>query len=305
MRIGVIGTGSMGRNHLRVVSNLAQFELTCAMDIDSKQVHEAGQSYFLREFSDCREMLPLVDAVMVSSPTETHYEITRFFLEHDKHVLVEKPITQTITQADELIRIARDRKRVLAVGHLERFNPALRAVFPLISHARFVECQRLGAFSLRSLDVDVVHDLMIHDLDILLQIDPSGIREIRAVGVPVISSQTDIANVRLLFQSGMVANVTASRVSQEKHRKLRIFQDSTYISVDYKDRKAKVLRLQGKQVQEIKPDISPEEPLAVLWTNFFRTVSGESACSVTGEDGLAALQLAVAITKAIDESGTT
>jgi len=188
---------------------------------------------------------------------------------------------------------------VLAVGHLERFNPAVEYARRLVEKPRFIEIQRLGSFSSRSLDVDVILDLMIHDLDILQQLDRSGVKEIRACGIAVISRQIDIANVRLEFNSGMVANVTASRVSQDKTRKLRVFQKDLYMSVDYKERTVKTIQLQNGQIRESIPQIPAVEPLYNLWQNFFETIRSGTPCSVSGRDGRAALQLALAISAAI------
>ena len=218
-----------------------------------------------------------------------------FFLENGKHVLVEKPISRTLAEADQLIALADRSRLVLAVGHLERFNPAVEYVHQLVEKPRFIEIQRLGSFSPRSLDIDVILDLMIHDLDIILQWDRSGIKEIRASGVPVISQKIDIANVRLEFNSGLVANLTASRVSQDKTRKLRIFQKDLYISADYKERSVKMFQLQNGQIRENVPHIDDVEPLSNLWRNFYRTIAGEGNFNVSGRDGRAALQLALAI----------
>ena len=191
---------------------------------------------------------------MVAAPTLEHFAICRFFLENGKHVMVEKPISRTLAEADELIALAAAKKRVLAVGHLERFNPAVRVRRRgWCDKPLFIEVQRLGSFSPRSLDIDVIMDLMIHDLDIILQWDRSGVREIRASGVPIISRRIDIANVRLEFHSGLVANLTASRVSQEKTRKLRIFQKNLYLSVDYKARSVKMFQLRDGQILEEFP----------------------------------------------------
>lgn len=303
MRIGIIGTGAMGKNHLRVVSSLPEFTLAAAMDLDAGTLQEACRPYDIKKHSDYRDMLDEVDAVMVAVPTRDHFNISRFFLENGKHVLVEKPITTTVEEAEILTRIAGDNHLTLAVGHLERFNPALETVSPLIRSPLFIEAQRLGPFSPRSLDIDVVLDLMIHDLDILLRLDPSGIKEIRAVGVPVISSNVDMASVRLEFHSGMVANVTASRVSQEKHRRLRVFQRSMYLSVDYKDQQVKVLQLQDREVIEQNPVVERAEPLKNLWLRFHRTVNESLPLSVSGEEAGQALELAIAVSNAIKKNG--
>jgi predicted dehydrogenase len=295
MRIGVIGTGAMGSNHLRVLSQLPQWRLTCAVDVNEENLKKNCPGTDIVKLSDYRQALDHVDAVMVSTPTREHFPICRFFLENGKHVLVEKPISRTLEEADQLIALAEQKKLVLAVGHLERFNPAIEYANRLVDKPLFIEVQRLGSFSPRSLDIDVIMDLMIHDLDIILQWDRSGVREIRASGMPIVSRKIDIANVRLEFHSGLVANLTASRVSQGKTRKLRIFQKSLYLSADYTKRSVKVFQLSDGQIRESIPEIESVEPLANLWRNFYRTVAGEGEFNVTGRDGRAALQLALAI----------
>jgi predicted dehydrogenase len=299
MRIGVIGLGVMGGNHLRAIRSVAGLQLTCAADLKEENRAAAARQYGIPVFPDFRSMIGQVDAVMVSTPTSDHHAISSFFLEQGKHVLVEKPISETVAQADDLIAIAGRRKVVLAVGHLERFNPAVEYLQDLVDHPRFIEVQRLGSFSPRSLDIDVILDLMIHDLDIILQWDRTGVREIRAIGIPVISPKIDIANVRLEFRSGMVATLTASRVSQEKTRKLRIFQKDMYVSADYKQRRVKIMKLQNRKIIELVPDIKDVEPLINLWTNFCRTAMTGRNFNVTGEEGRNALDLAIAIGQSI------
>ncbi len=303
MRIGIIGTGSMGKNHLRVVNGLPGLELTCAVDHNPTHLAQASEPYpgiFAGE--DYREILDRVDAVMVSTPTIYHYEIGDFFLSNGKHVLMEKPITNTVEEADRLIEKARANGLTLAVGHLERFNPAVEYIQPMMKRPLFIEVQRLGSFSPRSLDVDVIMDLMIHDLDIILQWDQSGIEQINASGVPIVSNKIDIANVRLQFKSKLVANITASRVSQKKTRKLRIFQKNHYISLDYKIRRVKTFALDRGQLVEDIPEIEDVEPLKTLWANFHKTVTTGENYNVTGEDGRRALELAVRIADHIKEN---
>jgi predicted dehydrogenase len=262
-------------------------------------LEKACQDLNIEKMVDFRQALAHVDAVMVSTPTVEHYNVCRFFLENGKHVLVEKPISKTLDEADQLIEFSDKNRLVLAVGHLERFNPAVEYIHSLVEKPRFIEIQRLGSFSPRSLDIDVILDLMIHDLDIILQWDRSGIKEIRACGIPVISRQIDIANVRLEFNSGMVANLTASRVSQDKTRKLRIFQKDLYMSADYIERSVKMIQLQNGQIRESIPQIPNIEPLYNLWQNFIKTIASGCNCSVTGRDGRSALQLALDISASI------
>jgi len=292
----------MGKNHLRVVYSTPGFQLTCAADIDEETVNSVCVPYPVKQFINYRDMVDEVDAVMVSTPTISHYEISKFFLENRKHVLVEKPMTQTLEEADELIKLAEENRVTLAVGHLERFNPAVEFIRPLVKRPLFIEVQRLGSFSQRSLDVDVIMDLMIHDLDIILHWDNSGIKQINASGIPIVSTKIDIANVRLQFNSNLVANITASRVSQKKTRKLRIFQKHTYFSLDYQKRSVKMFRITDGNLVEETPEITDVEPLRNLWANFHKSITSGINYNVTGQDGRSALELAIRISNRIQEN---
>lgn len=299
MNIGVIGTGSMGRNHMRVIDSMPEFNLTAAEDINVQNLHEASEGFNLKKFDDYKDMINDVDAVVVSTPTQAHFEISKYFLENGKHVMVEKPFTTTLEQADELISIAEKKKKFIGVGHLERFNPAVEFVNNYVSNPLFVEIQRLGSFSPRSLDIDVIMDLMIHDLDIILNWDKSGVAKIDVSGIPIISGKVDIANARLQFNSGMVANITASRVSQKKTRKLRIFQKNGYFSVDYKKKRVKTYKLENGNIKEVVPDIEDVEPLRNLWKNFYMTVKTGVNHNVSGKEGRDALELALKVSSSI------
>jgi predicted dehydrogenase len=302
MRIGVIGTGAMGENHLRVVHSIPEMQLTCAADINHEKLDAACEPYSLKKYTDYREMKDQVDAVVISTPTIYHYPIARYFLKEKKHVLLEKPITTNLEQADQLIKLAEERCVTLAVGHLERFNPAVEYIQPLVKEPLFIEVQRLGSFSPRSLDVDVIMDLMIHDLDIILQWDNTGVKQINASGVPIVSDKIDIANVRLQFNSKLVANITASRVSQKKTRKLRIFQKNHYISLDYKKRRVKAFTLSNGTILEDIPEIGEVEPLHTLWVNFYKTITSGQNFNVTGEEGRRALEVAIKISEHIKKN---
>ncbi len=299
MRAGIIGTGSMGKNHLRVVNSMPEYELTSAMDTNAENLKTAAEQYDLEIFTDFREMLPYVDVVMVSSPTTSHFEIASFFIENGKHVLIEKPLAASLQEADELIALADKHNVVMAVGHLERFNPAVEYIEDIVKTPRFIEVQRLGSFSPRSLDVDVILDLMIHDLDIIMHWDRSGVKQVNASGIPIISKKIDIANVRIEFNSGLVANVTASRVSQKKTRKLRIFQENCYISLDYQKKRVKYFTLAGMNFNEEIPEIKDVEPLYNLWKNFHKTITEGKNYNVTGQDARDALALALQISESI------
>jgi predicted dehydrogenase len=302
MKVGIIGTGSMGLNHLRVVNSLDGLDLTAGVDTDLDALKEVRAKYQIKTVNDYKKIVDSIDMVMVSTPTEYHYEISKFFLESKKHVLVEKPITNDQCSAEELIKIAERSGVMLAVGHLERYNPAIIYADSVVKEPKFIEIQRLGSFSNRSMDIDVIMDLMIHDLDIIGHWDRSKILDIRACGIPVISKKIDICNARIEFASGLVANVTASRVSREKTRKLRVFQKNSYLSLDYQKRRVKEYKLNGMDIIENIPGIENVEPLVNLWKNFYSSIKRNKAeLNVTGEDGLLALKLAKSVAKATEK----
>jgi len=235
----VVGVGAFGRNHARIYRQLQQagrVRLVGVVDPDTARADAMAREFGCKAFGSVEQMLTThseVQAASVAAPTVLHLEVARALMEAGVDVLIEKPLAATLDEADELIRVAREHERVAQVGHLERFNPAVRATLPLINRPMFFEVHRLSVFSPRALDVDVVLDLMIHDLDIVLTFVKSEVKEIRAVGLPILSGKVDIANVRIEFESGCVANFTASRVSTERVRKLRFFQAGQYISIDY------------------------------------------------------------------------
>jgi len=299
MRIGIIGTGSMGKNHLRVANSIPELEITCAVDTNDENLNSACKPYKLEKFKDYRKIVNLVDSVMISTPTESHYSIAKYFLENMKPVLVEKPFTATIEQADELVKISEKNKLPIYVDHLERFNPAIEYLKKIVKRPLFIEVQRLGSFSPRSLDIDVIMDLMIHDLDIILQWDKSKIKHINSLGVPIISNKIDIANARLEFNSGLVVNITASRVSQKKTRKLRIFQKDEYISLDYKKKRVKIYSISNGEFIENIPEIDSTEPLYNFWSNYYKNVKSGKKFDVTTKDARDALELAMMISKNI------
>jgi len=299
MRIGIIGTGSMGKNHLRVVDSIPELKITCAVDNNDENLNSACEPYKLEKFGDYRKIVNMVDSVMISTPTKSHYSIAKYFLENKKPVLVEKPFTSTIEQANELIKISEENKLPIYVDHLERFNPAIEYIEKIVKRPLFIEVQRLGSFSPRSLDIDVIMDLMIHDLDIILQWDKSKIKQIDSLGVPIISNKIDIANARLEFNSGLVVNITASRVSQKKTRKLRIFQKDEYISLDYKKKRVKTYSISNGKFIENIPEIDSTEPLYNFWSNFYKNIKFRKKFSVTSYDARDAIELAIMISKSI------
>ena len=331
LRIAVIGAGSFGRNHARVYRELQQadpsVQLVAIVDRDFEravelveQLQEDGGAP-VAAFSSVEELLASEAkpaAVSVAVPTSAHLEVAWALLNADIDLLIEKPVTTTLEEADELITLAASRGRVVQVGHLERFNPAVRATAPLVTRPMFFEVHRLSVFSPRALDVDVVLDLMIHDLDIVLALVRSPVRELRAVGIPILSDKVDIANVRLEFESGCVANFTASRVSTEKVRKLRFFQPHQYVSVDYSRQDVFTLTVEpagegaqapampfpipvppGLRITPAKPQIMQEESLHAELRAFLSAVRTRSEPVVTLEDGRAALEVALHILDAI------
>ncbi len=300
VRAGVIGVGALGRHHARVWADTPGARLVGVFDADPARAAEVAGQHGCRAFGDAQGLLAEVDAVSVAVPTVDHHAVGRLSLELGKDVLLEKPMTTTLAEADDLMALAASRGAVLQVGHIERFNPATEALLSAGKGARFVEVHRLGSFSARSLDVDVVLDLMIHDLDIVLSLDGSEPVQIEAVGVPVLTPRVDIANARLRFASGLIANLTASRVSQEKVRKFRVFAPRTYVSADFTAREAEVYRLEADEAG--RPRIASErqgapdqEPLRLQIEAFARAVRDRSRPVVSGEDGRRALALAHAI----------
>ncbi len=300
LKIAVIGVGHLGRHHARLLAGLDGAQLTAVVDVDAERAAAAAGDSGARVLSDYRDLFGNVDAVTVAVPTERHRDIALPFLERGISVLVEKPITRTVEEADALIAAAKASGATLAAGHTERYNPAVAAVMPLVSTPRFIEVHRLGVFPDRSLDIDVVFDLMIHDLDIILAIVKAEVTAIEAVGVPVLTDKFDIANARLRFATGCIANVTTSRISKERVRKIRFFQPDAYISIDYAEQEVEGYRLkrregQRPEIQGGKLPVVREEPLKRELADFVQAVRDKRAPLVSGEDGRRALALAQAI----------
>ncbi len=306
LRAAVVGVGYLGRFHAQKYAALAGCELVAVADASAEAAGAIARELGTRAVRDYRELLGKVDAVSVVTPTATHCEIALAFLESGAHVLVEKPITETVVQAQQLITAARRARRVLQVGHLERFNPAIVAAEPQLRAPRFIDCQRLAPFRERGTDVNVVLDLMIHDLDIVQSIVGSDIAHIDAVGTPVFSAEIDIANARIRFANGCVANATASRVSLKTERKLRVFQDDAYLSLDLQQKILTVIRKQAVAAGEARLPVSideqsfePGDALRSEIEAFLASCRGERPVVVSGEDGRRALQTAVAIAAAV------
>ena len=310
VKVAVVGAGALGEHHARIYSKLPEADLVGVVDVQEKRAQRLASMYGCPAYQNRQDILKSVEAVSLVIPTYLHAQVGVDFLDHGIHLLVEKPIAQNSEGAERLIA-ARDKSGViLLVGHSERFNPALLAVQPLMSEPRFFEAHRLGVFVPRSLDIDVVLDLMIHDLDLILHLVPSPIQEIRAVGIPVLTSRTDIANARVEFQNGCVANITASRVSQEKIRKLRFFQVNDYVSIDFHKQEVEMHTLvateQGIRMRARDIKTHPDEPLNLEIQAFLRAVrEGADSSDVTsgcsGEEGERALALGLEIKEAIEK----
>jgi predicted dehydrogenase len=311
LRVAVFGAGAFGRNHLRVYRELETaghpVTLAAVIDADAAHAERAAEEWQIPAYASVDELLavgPKVDAASVCVPTSAHFPVAARLLEKGIDLLIEKPIAASTEEADQLISTADRTGRILQVGHLERFNPAVTAVQPLLNSPMFFEAHRLSIFTPRALDVDVVLDLMIHDLDIVLKLANSPVREVRAVGLPILSKKVDIANVRLEFESGCVANFTASRVSTELVRKLRFFQPHQYVSIDYARKDLLIIDVaaDGKPMPGLgftKPPIEPGEPLRLEIEAFLESVRTRSAPKVSGQDGREALALALKINAAI------
>jgi predicted dehydrogenase len=300
MRAAVIGVGHLGRHHARILSTLPGVTLVGVVDTNAERAAKIAADHGTRAYSDWRELAGQVDAAVVAVPTEAHAEVAVPLIESGVHTLVEKPLASTVEEADRVINAARDGRVVLAVGHSERFNPAFMAARPHIQDPRFIEVHRLGTFSERSLDIDVVLDLMIHDLDLLLSLVRSEVESAEAVGVPVLTRRIDIANVRLKFENGCIANLTASRISREPVRKIRFFERDSYVSIDSAAREVErwhLVRQAGAlpKIDGGKLEVSGEEPLKRELEDFVEAIRDARAPEVTGDQGRAAVKLAARI----------
>jgi predicted dehydrogenase len=299
MKTAVIGVGHLGKHHARLYAELPGVELIGVVDLQPARAAEIAEAHGSQPFTDYRDLFGKVDAVSLAVPTTDHARIGVDLLAHGIDILVEKPIASTLDEARLLIDTAARHGRVLQTGHVERFNPVVTAAIEVATTPQFFEIHRLAAFTPRSLDIDVVLDLMIHDLDIVLRLVKSPVAEVRAVGIPILSRKADIANARVEFQNGCVANLTASRVSFEKIRKLRFFQPHDYISVDYSTQTGTMVSLRMGRVIEKKLEPPNGEPLRLELEAFVKAVEARSTPVVSGEDGLRALELAMNINEEI------
>lgn len=300
MRAVVVGVGHLGKHHARIMASLPGVTLVGVVDTDAERAWQIAAERGTTAYADVSQVPGPIDVAVVAVPTESHARIAQALLDSGVHTLVEKPITQTVGEADALIATAKARGVVLAVGHSERFNPAVVAARPHIKDPRFIEVHRLGQLPGRSLDIDVVLDLMIHDLDLILSLVPSEVEGVEAVGVPVLTPRIDIANARLRFANGCIANLTASRISREPVRKVRFFQQDAYLSIDTAAREVEMWRLVPQATGQPaigggKLEVAGDEALKGELEDFLGAVRDGRSPAVSGEQGRAALALATRI----------
>ena len=300
IRLGVIGVGNLGRHHARIYAQSKQADLVGVCDNNAKTAKKIARKHKTAYFTDYKELFGKVEAVSIATPTNTHGEIAEIFLDQNVHVLLEKPITKTLPEADSLLEKAREKNTILQIGHVERFNSGIMALKAMIGIPIFIECHRLSPFKKRSLDVGVVLDLMIHDIDIILDLVGSKVIKIDALGGRILTEYDDLANVRLQFENGSVCNMTASRVANKSMRKIRLFQEDAYISLDYEKQEAQVYRKSGKRITRKKINIKKKEPLVMELNSFIGCIKKNSRPIVSGEEGREALRVALEITKQIN-----
>ncbi|MBR3582891.1 MAG: Gfo/Idh/MocA family oxidoreductase [Kiritimatiellae bacterium] len=312
IKAGVLGVGSLGQWHARIYSEMPDVELVGVFDADRKRAQEIAERYHTKAFRTAEELADATEALSIVVPTDKHRLVAGMAIAKGKHVLVEKPIAATTQEAEELVHLAQQKGVILQVGHVERFNPVLSVVNPAKAKPLYVEALRIAPyppprFGLlpRGTEVSVILDLMIHDLEIILHLVQSKVVDIRAVGVPILSKSEDIANVRLRFENGCVANVTASRISMEKQRKIRMFLPDAYVSLDYQEQTGKILRKKLLGIEKKDIPIHKGEPLALELRSFADCVRNRSEPVVDGEHAAEALKLAVAIVKSIRQNGQT
>jgi len=296
LRVGVIGVGHLGFQHARIFYQIEEAELVGVFDINRERSEFVAKRWNTRAYPDMESLFKDVDAISCVVPTSAHFEVGKKVIEHGLHLFLEKPMTETVEQAESLVNLAKEKGVKLQIGHIERFNPAVLAVHELIKSPKFIESHRLAPFNPRGTDVDVVLDLMIHDLDLILYYLGKEPVRVEAVGVPVITKKVDIANARLEFDGGEIANVTASRISIEKLRKIRMFQKDMYISIDYLHRSVEFYRKFGDEIIPYFPDVKQElEPLKLELESFVSAVLNDEEPPVTGMDGLRALRVALRV----------
>ena len=305
IRSGIVGVGHIGKFHSRIYSELAtagETDFTAIYDTNFENAKEVADQYGAQATATLEEFATLVDCASVATPTPFHFDTAQFLLNRGIHLLIEKPITETTEQAQQLVALALEKKLILQVGHVERFNPVMAVLEKHLNHPRFIEAHRLSPYPNRSVEIGVVLDLMIHDLEVILHLIKSPIKSVDAVGIPVLSKREDIANARIRFENGSVANVTASRISPEKMRKLRVFQEDAYLSLDYGEQSGEIFRKDGFQiVREVVP-IERDDALTRQLQSFLICAQKGIQPRVSGNQAAAALELAIRITHEIESS---
>lgn len=302
VRVAVIGTGKLGSRHAAVYSKMPGVELVGVCDTLETRAKETAAHYKTQAFKDYKKLLGQVDAASIVVPSPLHYEISKDFLNHGVDLLIEKPITTKLADADKLIALAKLKKRIIQVGHIERFNSAVRTIKTIIKNPRFIECLRMGPYDPRVADTGVTLDLMIHDIDIILDLVNSPIKSVDAVGAFILSKTEDIANARVRFKNHSVCDLTVSRVTQEVIRKIRIFQDNAYITLDYVKQEASIATKENGKFHHKKIDILPGDSLRAELDNFIDCVRHQKRPVVSGKEGRDALALGLKITDLIKKS---
>jgi predicted dehydrogenase len=307
LRVGVVGVGYLGKIHARIYSRLPDVELIGVVDIDPTAAEASAKECGCTAYTDATVLLDKVDAVSIVVPTVQHLSVARPFLEHGIHMLLEKPIASTLEEGAEIVRLAEQRGAMLQIGHLERYNAGVMGLAARIKNPRFIEAHRIGEFVARATDVDVVSDLMIHDIDIILSLVGAPLSTVSATGLPVLTNQVDIANAHLEFENGCVANVTASRVSSKQLRRIRIFEEHSYEALNFIDQQIDSVKTlppcNGKEWPEIvreKIEIEPRQPLDAELADFIQTIRRGSKPQVDGTTGLEALRVAMEVKKEIE-----
>jgi predicted dehydrogenase len=301
LRVGIVGVGSIGKNHARIYSELPGVDFSTILDTNPETAALVANQYGVKAVSTLAEFASLVDAATVATPTPYHYEVARLLVTEGKHLLIEKPITEAPDHAQELVRLAKEHGVVLQVGHVERFNPVLSALEKILTKVGFIEVHRLSPYPFRSLEIGVVLDLMIHDLEVVLHLVRSPVKSVDAVGIAVLSKGEDIANARIRFENGCVANITASRISPEKMRKIRIFQQTAYVSLDYQNQTGEIYRLVDGAITRSPVEIEKDEPLKRELQSFVECSRRGGQPVVSGSEAAAALELAIEITELIKQ----
>jgi len=303
VKVGVVGVGAIGRNHARIYAALESADLVAIYDANLEHARALAEEFGTEAVGSVAELVERVDAASVATPTVTHREIATLLLSAGKHVLVEKPISDSVDDARAMIALAAEKGCVLQVGHIERFNPVMSQLESRLNSPKFIECHRLSPFPQRSLDIGVVLDLMIHDLEIVLHLVNSPIAMIDAVGIPVLTRREDIANARIRFENGCVANITASRISPERLRKIRVFQSDAYLSLDYQDQSGWIYRKDGMTIAKEEVEVERDEPLKCELAAFVDCAARGEQPKVSGLQGAAALDVALEITRLIEAAG--